>query len=160
MQIYGSIVSVVPLVPVKKNALKVINEALKMKDGDVLYDLGSGDGRVLEYVLKENPAIKTVGVEIAPWPRLLSKIKLRKYSSRVKILNQDFFKTDLTNATHIYVYLYPAVLEKLEPLFDKTLSPGTRIVSCDFKFKNKTPIKIVEVPENKSLSKNFYIYEW
>ncbi len=160
MQIYGSIVSVVPLVAVKKNTLKIINEALNMKQGDTLYDLGSGDGRVLEYIIKENPDINGVGVEIAPWPRLFSKLKLRKYGSRIKILNQDFFKTNLTKATHIYTYLYPQVLEKLEPLFDKTLSPGTRVVSCDFKFKNRVPIKIVPVLENKTLSKNFYIYEW
>lgn len=160
MLIYSAAISAVPLVPVRRSALKTINEALGMKAGDTLYDLGSGDGRVLVYVLENNPNIKAVGLEIGPWPRLVSKIKLKKYSSRVEVRNQDFFKADLREATHIFIYLYPPILKKLEPMFNEKLTPGTRVVSCDFKFENRTPDKTVVIPENKTLSKNLYVYDW
>ena len=160
MFIYGNIISSVPLVPVRRNALNKILEALALSDGDKLYDLGSGDGRVLAYALEAEPKITAIGLEIGPWPRMLSKIKLRKYGSRVKIVNKDFFKANISDATHIYVYLYPKVLEKLKMVFDKNLLPGTRVVSCDFPFINKQPEKIIPVPNSKTISKTLYVYIW
>jgi hypothetical protein len=160
LQIYSRAISSIPLVPVRRQALKTINEALGIKAGDILYDLGSGDGRVLAYTLQNNPELKAVGLEIGPWPRLVSKIKLKKYGSRVEIKNEDFFKAELSQATHIFIYLYPPILKKLEPVFDKKLTPGTRVISCDFKFENKTADKIIVIPENKTLSKTMYVYNW
>ncbi len=160
MLIYSRARSCVPLIPVRKNALATILEALDMKPGDTLYDLGSGDGRVLKAALEHEPQIQTIGLEIGPWPRLVSKINLRKYGSRAQIRNQDFFKADLSEATHIYMYLYPSIIDKLEPMFDRNLSPGTRVVSCDFKFKNKVPDKIILVPKSKTLAKTIYLYTW
>jgi hypothetical protein len=160
MLTYSSAISAVPLVPVKRNAINTIMEALELSPGDRLYDLGSGDGRVLRAALDREPDITAIGLEIGPWPRLLSKINLRKYGPRVQIYNQDFFDSDLKNATHIYIYLFPSILTKLKPMFDQQLSPGTRVVSCDFPLPNKTPDKIITVPNNKRISKNIYVYTW
>lgn len=160
LQIYSRLISKVPLVPARKSALKIINQTLNMKDGDVLYDLGSGDGRVLASALEEYPNIKAIGLEIGPWPRLVSKLKLRKYGSRVKILNQDFFQAKLPGATHVFLYLYPTILQRLEPVFDKELASGTRVVSCDFKFPDRIPNQTVTIPQNKTLSKTLYVYTW
>lgn len=160
MFIYGNIVSSVPLVPVKQNALNTIISALELQPGSTLYDLGSGDGRVLNAALATNSKIKAIGLEVAPWPRVISKIKLRKYGSNAEVRNQDFFKADFRGATHIYMYLYPSVMEKLEPIFDRMITSGTRIVSCDFPFPNKIPQQTITIPNNKKISKTLYVYIW
>jgi hypothetical protein len=82
---------------------------------------------------------KVVGLEIGPWPRLESKMRLKKYGDKVKVLNQSFFKADFSDASHIYLYLFPAILDKLEPIFNQTLKSSTRVISCDFQFKGRTP---------------------
>lgn len=135
-------------------------DVLELKAGSTFYDLGSGDGRVLEAATLREPMAKVTGLEIGPWPRLESKMRLKKYGDKVKVLNQNFFKADFSDASHIYLYLFPAILDKLEPIFNQTLKSGTRVVSCDFQFKGRTPDKVVAVPENKTLSKNIYLYIW
>lgn len=160
MMIYSSLISRVPLVPVRTNALKTIVSTLNLTPGAVLYDLGSGDGRVLKAALDNEPHIKAIGLEIGPWPRLVSKILLRPYSHQVEIRNQNFFKANFSDATHIYLYLYPSLLKELMPLFEEQLSPGTRIVTCDFALPEKTPVEILPVPKSKTLSKTLYVYTW
>lgn len=160
MLTYGSIISKVPIVMVRQRSVSFIIETLKLSDDSILYDLGSGDGRVLEYALKHNPNINVVGLELAPWPRLVSKIRLKKFGRHVQILNKDFFTYDFSNASHIYLYLLPAVMDELKPIFDKTLSHGTRVVSCDFQFTNKSPDEILAIPNSKMIAKTLYVYTW
>ncbi len=160
MLTYGSIASRVPLVPVRQRAVSFIVETLGLTDGSVLYDLGSGDGRVLEHALERTPRLKAIGLEIAPWPRLISKIKLKRFGKRAVIKNKNFFTADFSDATHVYLYLFPSVMDELKPMFDRTLAPGTRVVSCDFQFTNKEPDQILLVPHAKMLAKTLYVYTW
>ncbi len=149
-----------PFVPVAPSDLEIIIKYLKLTPDAKLYDLGSGDGRILKHAMEHYPTITTVGYEIGPMPRIISKIKLRKYKNKVAIINQNFLTADVHDATHVFLYLFPEVLAKLEPIFDKQLSPGTRVVSIDFVFPTRQPIETVDITGAGKITKQLYVYQW
>lgn len=124
----------VPYVPTPN---EVVVEMLKMagvtKD-DVVYDLGSGDGRLVVTAAQQFGA-RAVGVEIDP--KLIDqsnqKAKAAGVSDRVKFLQQDLFETDFKDATVMTLYLLTQVNLKLRPKLLSELKPGTRVVSHQFK---------------------------
>ena len=114
--------------------------------------MGSGDGRVLIIAAKEFGA-KAVGIERS-W--LLSKIsdwKIKKegLENKAIVINKDFFKVDLSEATVIFAYLSKKLNERLEPKFRKELKKGTRVLSASHEFKN---LKLVK----KFKTGHFYSY--
>ena len=154
--------SKIPFVPVRKNVLNDIISALELSDKSVLYDLGCGDGRILFSVHKLNPNARCVGIEIAPFPFFLAKaLKFFNHSKNVSIIYGDMFKTDISSATNVFLYLFPKIMDALLPKFEKELRPGTRVVSCDFQFSNKKPIKILNLKSNSyQLNRKLFIYEF
>lgn len=161
---WGSIWAKVPFIPVPDSTLKDIYKALELKDDSVLYDLGCGDGRVLFYASRLNPKVKCIGVEYSQFPYLLAKIRAwfeRRRGREVTIRNQDFFKVDVSDATHIFTYLYPNVMDDLLPKLDKELAHGTRFVSMAFKFTQKQPIKEIDLNRGTyKLARKIYVYEF
>lgn len=114
-----------------------IRESLKLAKvtkSDLIYDLGSGDGRTLILAAKEFGA-KGVGIEIDPLRFIISKtlVKLNRVSSKVKIKRKNFFNEDLSGATVIFVYLVPRALERLRPKLLKELKKGTKLISYRYK---------------------------
>jgi SAM-dependent methyltransferase len=114
---------------------KVTHEMLKLADvrpGDVLIDLGSGDGRIVIVAAKHFGA-RGLGVEIVP--ELVAKsrdnAKRAGVADRAEFRVQDLFATDLSEASVITMYLLPEVNLQLKPRLQK-LKPGTRIVSHDW----------------------------
>ena len=129
----------VPYVPIPKTALKKLAETLVLSDASIVYDLGSGDGRVLIELAKHSNA-RFIGIEKAPLPFLASKIREQfARQKNVKIVYGDIDKTPLVDATHVYAYLLSDIMDRLLPKFEKELRPGTRLVSCDFRFTHRTP---------------------
>jgi len=117
---------------------ETIRRALKLagvKPGDVVYDLGSGDGRVLIIAAKEFGA-RAVGVEKNWFLYKLSKwlVKRSKLSDRVKVVHGDLFKQSISNASVVLVYLSQKLNRELEPKLKRELRKGTRIVSASHKF--------------------------
>ena len=108
----------------------------------VLYDLGCGDARILIKAVWKHPNIKAVGIEKAYIPYLLAKFYTRNLHN-IDIRREDIFTADISNATHIFVYLYPHIVTKLMPKIEKECRPGTRIVSCDFECTDRTPAEII-----------------
>jgi predicted RNA methylase len=118
---------------------KTIDEMLRMADarpGDLLFDLGSGDGRVVIAAAK-NHGIQAVGIEKSRVLAWLSKRAVRKngVQDKVRIVNADFFEQDLSQATIVTAYLSRKINRRLEPKLRKELRDGTRIVSADHTFK-------------------------
>jgi 16S rRNA A1518/A1519 N6-dimethyltransferase RsmA/KsgA/DIM1 with predicted DNA glycosylase/AP lyase activity len=136
-------------VPIPKAVEENILEALKLGNESVLYDLGCGDGRVLLRASEKYPSARCIGVEKSVFPFLLAKFYTRKYKN-ITIKREDIFKTDVPGATHIFIYLFPQVLEKLLPILKEKCKAGTRIVSCDFENKNWQSTEIIPLPENNS----------
>lgn len=106
----------------------------KVNKKDIVYDLGCADGTVLTVAAKEFRA-KGVGIEIDPLRFIIAKlkIKLNGLSGQVKIVKNNFFKEDISEATIVFLYLVPKALQRLMPKFKKELKPGTRIVSYVYK---------------------------
>jgi cyclopropane fatty-acyl-phospholipid synthase-like methyltransferase len=123
----------------KKTALAICRLA-KVKKGDLIYDLGSGDGTALITAAKKFGA-NGVGIEIDPLRYWISKIRIQRneLSKRIKVIKQNFFKQDIKAADVVFVYLVPKALEKLLPKFKKELKKGTRIVS--YVYEINLPLK-------------------
>ncbi len=154
-----------PFVTSSNAVLKDINIALGVKDDSVVYDLGCGDGRVLFYLTHFNKNAKYIGIENGVFPFLLSKagnyLNRKKINNNVTILRKNFFDQDLSNATHIFTYLYPNVMDDLLPKFDRELKPGTRLVSLSFKFTNKRPSAEIDLNRSKyKLGRKLFVYEF
>ena len=154
--------SLIPFVPVRKKILHNIISSLELKEQDTLYDLGCGDGRVLFMALKTNPNISCVGIEIAPFPFLIAKIKqLFYFSKNIHIIYGNFFNINISPASCVFLYLFPKALDNLLHKLEKELKSGSKVVSCDFYFSKRKPDKIIKIMAKKwQKNKNLYIYNF
>ncbi len=155
----------VPFIPVPNSILKDINKELSVRNGDILYHLGCGDARVLIYMARVNKGVQYVGIENGIFPYFLAKVSTwfdrTIGKSDVQIIRGDFFKSDLSSATHIFTYLYPQVMDDLLGKFDRELKPGVKLVSTAFKFTLKKEIGEVDLGRSKNkLARKLYIYEF
>lgn len=126
--------SVAPYVPTPMN---VVQEMLKLAEagpGDILYDLGCGDGRILLTAVEEFHVDRAVGFEIDPQRAEATKMKVydKELQDRISVLQADFFVEDLSEATVVTLYLTTSGNAKLRPKLEKELRPGARVVSHDF----------------------------
>lgn len=110
----------------------------KVTKEDIVYDLGSGDGRVPVIAAKEFGA-RGVGIEIDYIRHLTARLKVRLYNLKDKITLKrgNFFDYNISDATVVFVYLVPRVLEKLKPKLFRELKKGTKIISYKYKFEVK-----------------------
>lgn len=132
----------VPFVPTPR---VVVDEMLRLANvgpNDTVLDLGSGDGRTVIAAARKFGA-RAVGVDLDQHLIMQSEESARQagVESRVKFVEQDLFKTDLSRATVITMYLYPEVNRKLRPKL-LALRPGTRIVSHDYDLDDWRPDRI------------------
>jgi predicted RNA methylase len=119
---------------------RAICRLAKIKKGELVYDLGSGDGTALITAAKEFGA-NGIGIEIDPLRYWISKIRIQRMglANKLKVIRQNFFKQEIKNADVVFVYLVPKALEKLLPKLKKELKKGTRIVS--YVYEMKLPLK-------------------
>ncbi len=152
-----------PFVPVPTAALSEITKILEISENSTMYDLGCGDGKVLAACSKVQPKAEYFGYEISFAIFLLAWIRSfrQRKSSKIKIFRKNFFKDDLSGATHIFTYLMPKQMKKLEEKFEKELLKGTRLVSCTFPLQNKKPDKIINLNLPKySIARKLYVYNY
>ncbi|HCU01585.1 TPA: hypothetical protein DIC62_02175, partial [Candidatus Nomurabacteria bacterium] len=85
----------------------------------------------------------------------------RKNKSNISIIGKDFFDVNLSDATHIFTYLYPNVMDDLIPKLDKELKSGTRLISASFRFTGRREIEEIDLKRNNyQLAKKVYVYEF
>ncbi len=145
-------------IPASHRVIKAALELAKIKEGDVLYDLGSGDGRVLLDAVKAYKC-QGVGYELIFPSFLLSKLKvyLSGNSDKIKLYFKNFYKADLSGADVIFCYLIPHGMKKLSAKFAKEpLKKGARVVSFSFRIKDWEPKKVLKLDKN---TPNIYLYE-
>lgn len=145
-----------PWSPWWRTSDSIIRESLrlaKVTKDDIIYDLGSGDGRVVIIAAREFGA-RAVGVEIDPFRYFISKllVRLNGVSDKVKIVRKNFFDVDITGATVVFLYLVPKAISRLLPKLKKELKPGTRIISNKYKIPGGKEV----LP---SADLGFYIYK-
>ena len=115
---------------------EVVDDMLRLanvKKGDVLYDLGSGDGRIAIAAAKKY-GVRAVGIDIDPERIREANENARKagVTGLVQFRHEDLFKADFSEATVITLYLLPDLNVRLRPRLWDELKPGTRIVSHQF----------------------------
>jgi len=123
----------VPYVPTPMKVAERMLELAKVNRNDVVYDLGSGDGRIVILAAQKYGA-HAVGVELdgKRYQESSARIEELGLASRAKILHQDMFTTNLHSATVVTLYLLTSVNEQIRPMLEKQLRSGTRVVSHDF----------------------------
>jgi SAM-dependent methyltransferase len=155
-EICAALATVAPFVPVPGHAEEKILEHLRLSEGSVLYDLGCGDGRLLLKAVERFPGITAIGIERAWRPYLLARFKTR--NSLIQIRRGDFFQSDLSDATHIFFYLFPGIPDRLLSIMKKQCTPGTRIISCDFPAEAFVPSEIISIESPAPRGKKLFVY--
>jgi predicted RNA methylase len=154
---------IAPYVP---SPLPVIQHMLKLADlkaGEVLFDLGAGDGRTVIMAAKSFGA-RAVGVELREdlAKKALSTIHDNGLAGRVTIVNGDMFSVQLTSADVVFLYLTTSANEKIRPKLETELRKGVRVVSHDYEIVGWRPLKVEHFCENPKIgypSHTIYLYE-
>jgi len=130
-----------PYVGAKKESVKNIFQLAKIKKGETVVDLGSGDGRLLFEVA--NLGAFAIGYEVNPFMIIVSTIKrtLKGHDHGVKIKNESMWNADLKIANVVLVYSLVKKMKKFEDFIYKNAKPGTRIIVNTNPFPGKKPRK-------------------
>ena len=133
----------VGFVPTPPSAVERMVEMAEIRPGDLVYDLGCGDGRIVIAAAKQQK-IKAVGVDIDPERVAESRENVRTagLESSVEIRQADVFDLDLSEADVVFLYLTPRLNARLMPQLRK-LKPGARIISYEFDMGNAKPVEVV-----------------
>jgi SAM-dependent methyltransferase len=124
-----------PWVPTSRQVIRRMLDMAELKPGEVVYDLGCGDGRVLVTAARHFGAC-AVGVEV-DWSRYLWSVlavTIRGLWSRVRIIRGDLFSVDLHDADVVFTFLLQDTNDRLKEKLRRELRPGARIVSNIFTF--------------------------
>lgn len=148
-------------VPDVRTPLVVVNEMLRLANvtaGDFIYDLGSGDGRILIAAARDRGA-RGVGLEIDPGLVAQSTERAQRLglADRLSFRQQDLFEADLTPATVVTLYLSPDLNRRLRPKLLSELRPGARIVSHSFDMGDWVPSRTLQVSSNEG---SHTLYLW
>jgi SAM-dependent methyltransferase len=133
----------VPFVPTPPEVIDRMLEMARVKSNDMIYDIGSGDGRIIIQAAKKY-GVKGVGIEIDH--DLVQKARdnavREKVEHLVEFRVQDAFTADVSPASVVTVYMLPEFNAKLRPMLEKQLRPGSRVVSHDFEIRGWKPNRI------------------
>ncbi len=150
---------IVPYVPTPPEVVDKMLALAKVGQDDTVYDLGSGDGRIV-IMAADKFGAHAVGVELDPdlYKQSEQRIKDLGLGKRAEILHEDFFNVNLRHATVVTLYLLTSVNERLKPLLEKQLRSGARVVSHDFQMPGWQAEKTEEVVDKNGLSHKLYLY--
>lgn len=150
----------VPYVPVPKSSVRKLLGFGQVQPEDILYDLGSGDGRIILSARRDFHVQRAIGYEVAPWPYWKSRflIKFSKLSN-IEVRKRNFFKADFGNATCIYLYLFPKLVDQLAEKFAHELQSGTRVLCVSFPIDTAKHPQFQLKKEEKIGTLTAYLYE-
>jgi len=133
-------------VPTPQEVVDAMLKLAKVGASDVVYDLGSGDGRIPITAARTYGA-RGVGIDIDPQRirEATENLKTAGVADKVRFLNQDLFTTNISEASVVTLYLLPSLNLKLIPKLNAELKPGTRVVSHAFDMGDAKPISTQNV---------------
>lgn len=131
--------------PTPHAVVEAMLDLAEVRAGDVLYDLGAGDGRIVIAAARRHGA-RAVGIELDPRKAAEARANVARagLGDRVEIRQGDIFDADLGDASVVTLFLFPEVNERLAPKLRRELRPGTRIVSHRFGLGNWPPERRIE----------------
>jgi hypothetical protein len=148
-----------PFVPTPYTVVEKMLELAGVGPQDIVYDLGSGDGRIVIAAARDFGA-RAVGVEIRSelWKQSSEEIVRLGLEKRAHILHDDMFEVNVGPATVVTLYQLSAVNDRLRPLLEKGLRPGARVVSVDFEIADWKPSKTLRVKSENGNEYKLFLY--
>lgn len=134
-------------------------ELAKVEPDDVVYDLGSGDGRIVIMAAQKFGA-HAVGVELDPALCEKSSQRIRELGlqDRARILHENMFEVNVRHATVVTLYLLTKVNERLRPMLEQQLRSGARIVAHEFQVPGWTPAESIVFTAKEGVDFKLYLY--
>ena len=141
-------------VPTPQECVEAFFELAPVYENDIVYDLGSGDGRLLIAAAQKGTR-RAVGIELDPKrvAEAVEEVNKHGLQSKISFMHQDVLDVDLSPATVVFCYLFPTASEALKPKFESELQTGTRVVMESFSIRGWEPEKTLERG-----GKWFYLY--
>src|SRR5262244_680462 len=150
---------IVPYVPTPQEVVQRMLEMAQVKKGDVVYDLGSGDGMIVVTAAKKY-GVKAIGFEIDSERIKESQENIKKagVGHLVEIRQQDIRTVDLSPASVLTMYLLPEVNLMIRPNIWKQMKPGSRVVSHDFDMGDWKPLKTEHIKDGSTWEHTLYLW--
>ncbi|HKE22315.1 MAG TPA: methyltransferase domain-containing protein [Bryobacteraceae bacterium] len=139
-----------PYYPTPETIVEKMLQLGGLKAGEKMFDLGSGDGRIVMMAAQKFHA-DAVGVELDKdlCRQSLDRIRKLGLEKTARIINGDLLEQNYSSADLVTVYLLPdSINNKVQPLLDKQLRKGARVVAHDFEFRNWAPEKVENIPDD------------
>jgi SAM-dependent methyltransferase len=157
----------VPFVPTPLEVVDRMLEFGAVKKGDIVYDLGSGDGRIVIRAAKQY-GVNGVGIEMDSGlvETARAEAKRERVDHLVEFRREDALKADISAATVVTLYMLPSFNKQLRPVLEKQLKPGARIVAHDYPIDGWEPVNWEEMPLMDTRPQVaphkhvLYLYEW
>jgi protein-L-isoaspartate O-methyltransferase len=149
-----------PYYPTPETIVDRMLELGQLKAGEKMYDLGSGDGRIVIMAARKYHADAT-GIELDTDLYIASENKIKQLGLQktARIVHGDILKQNYSSANLITVYLLPESNLKLQPILEAQLKPGTRVVAHDFGIGDWTPVRTVTIPDDgEGRSHTLFLY--
>jgi protein-L-isoaspartate O-methyltransferase len=150
---------IVPFVPTPLEVAQKMLEVAKVQPDDVVYDLGSGDGRIVILAAQKFGA-HAVGVELNSnlYEQSSQRVRELGLQDRVTILHENMFEVNVRHATVVTLYLLTAVNERLRPILERQLRSGARVVSHEFQVPGWQPAQTVEFTSKAGVPYKILLY--
>jgi precorrin-6B methylase 2 len=157
-QQFGPAENLAPYIPTPQLIVEKMLEAGRVKPGEVVYDLGSGDGRILITAAQEFNA-KAVGVEILPdlCEKARERVRSLGLEDKIRVIQGSALRVDLSPADVVTLFFLTGSNERLKPVLERYLKPGARVVSNQFPIKGWKTSDVVHVRAG-SMDHTIYVY--
>jgi predicted RNA methylase len=131
-----------------------------VRAGELVYDLGAGDGRILYSAVKDFDA-KAIGIELheSRYETIAKRIEREHLGNSVGVIRGDFFNIDLSQADVVTLYLLTSVNTMIKPKLERELKAGARVVSHDFPIHGWVPLQVEKVRDKFSNTHMVYLYQ-
>ena len=154
----------VSLAPFVSSSMDNVRRMIKLAGvgaGDVVYDLGSGDGRIVITAVRDFKAKRAVGIESHDDLVNKARIEIRRQNleGRVEVMHGDALKVNVSEADVVTLYLTSRGNEMLRPKLEEELKSGARVVSLDYKIPGWKPIKVDGPRYRKFQFRKIYLYQ-
>jgi ubiquinone/menaquinone biosynthesis C-methylase UbiE len=149
-----------PYYPTPEAIVVKMLELGELKPGEKMFDLGSGDGRIVIAAARKFHA-DAIGVELDRdlCRQSLERIRKLGLEKNAQIVEGDILKQDYSSADLITVYLLPNSNDKVQPLLERQLKKGARVVAHDFEFRGWTPVKVEDIEDDgEGRSHTLFLY--
>ena len=151
---------IAPYFPTPETIVDKMLELGGLKPGEKMFDLGSGDGRIVIMAARKYKADAT-GVELdeSLYKQSSDRIKTLGLAPMARIIHGDLLQQDYSSSDLLTIYLLPVAIDKVTPIFEKQLKKGARVVAHDFEFSKWTPARTLDIDDDgEGRSHRLFLY--